>query len=177
MVKNDRWIREKAEEGMITPFVTERISSYGYDMTLADEYYVYKHNYQKGYIIDPKNTQESNFQKIRGDHCIIPPNSFVLSKSAEYFRIPRNILAICLGRSRYARCGIIVNVTPLEPEWHGVVTIEITNSTPLPAKVYANEGIAQLIFFEADEVCERSYADKKGIFQGTTDITPPRWET
>lgn len=191
MVKNDKWIRMMAEKGMIEPFeptqVKERlikttntgvfissvsfgVSSYGYDMRITDEFKIFTN--LKSSIIDPKSFSEDSFVDFRGDECIIPPNSFVLARSLEYFRIPRDILVICLGKSTYARCGIVINITPLEPEWEGHITIEISNTTPLPAKLYANEGIAQAIFLKAEEVCETSYADKKGKYQGQTGIRP-----
>ncbi len=178
MVKNDRWIKEMAEKGMIDPFDGRRIkkgiisygvSSYGYDMRIADEFKIF--NNANTTIIDPKNLSDSSFTNFRGNVCIVPPNSFILGRSVEYFKIPRDVLAICLGKSTYARCGIVINVTPLEPEWEGYVTIEISNTAPLPAKIYANEGIAQLVFIEASEICERSYADKKGKYQAQKKIT------
>ncbi len=180
-IKNDRWIREKAGQGMIEPFADEQVSddcisygvsSYGYDMRVADEFRIF-HNALSP-LVDPKAFDERSFVEYTGDSCIIPPNSFGLARSVEYFRIPRNILTLCVGKSTYARCGIITNVTPFEPEWEGFVTLEISNTTPLPAKVYANEGIAQVIFFEADEPCETSYADRKGKYQGQVGVTPPR---
>lgn len=178
MVKNDRWIKEMAEKGMITPFDKEQIrkgvisygvSSYGYDMRISDEFKVL--SCITAILIDPKNFGTESFIDFKGETCIIPPNSFVLGRSAEYFRIPRDVLVICLGKSTYARCGIVVNVTPLEPEWEGYVTIEISNTSPLPAKLYANEGIAQLVFLEASDVCEKSYADKAGKYQSQKGIT------
>lgn len=180
-IKNDRWIREKAGQGMIEPFadgqvsddcISYGVSSYGYDMRVADEFRIF-HNALSP-LVDPKAFDERSFVEYTGDSCIIPPNSFGLARSVEYFRIPRNILTLCVGKSTYARCGIITNVTPFEPEWEGFVTLEISNTTPLPAKVYANEGIAQVIFFEADEPCETSYADRKGKYQGQVGVTPPR---
>jgi dCTP deaminase len=167
---------------MIEPFapklvrkgkISYGLSSYGYDMRVADEFYIF-HNAYPTEIIDPKNFKENYFIKHRGKFCTVPPNSFVLARSVEYFRIPRNVLAIVLGKSSYARCGIIVNVTPLEPEFEGVITLEISNTTPLPAKIYANEGIAQVIFLEADEPCKISYADRKGKYQGQKGITLPK---
>ena len=181
-IKNDRWIREMATgHGMIDPFEEKQVrqgsisyglSSYGYDMRVADEFRIF-HNVLSP-IVDPKAFDERSFIEFQGDECIIPPNSFGLARSVEYFRIPRNVLTICVGKSTYARCGIITNVTPFEPEWEGYVTLEISNTTPLPAKIYANEGIAQVLFFESDEPCEVSYADKKGKYQGQTGVTPPR---
>jgi len=148
------------------------LSSYGYDIRVADEFKVFTNIYTT--IVDPKNFDEKSFVEMKGACCVIPPNSFALAKTVEYFRIPRNILTICLGKSTYARCGIIVNVTPFEPEWEGYATLEISNTTPLPAKIYANEGIAQVIFFEADEECLISYADKKGKYQKQMGITLPK---
>jgi len=180
-IKNDRWIIEMAKKGMIEPFADRQVregvisygvSSYGYDMRIADEFKIFTN--VNNTIVDPKNFTEKNYVDFKGDVCIIPPNSFVLARSVEYFRIPRNILTICVGKSTYARCGLIVNVTPFEPEWEGYVTIEISNSTPIPAKVYAWEGIAQVLFFEADEECIISYADKKGKYQKQMGLTPPK---
>lgn len=181
MVKNDRWIREMAlTHKMIEPFVDRQtskgvisygLSSYGYDIRIADEFKIFTSVnpdlFATGQpvIVDPKSFNEHSFVDYRGAVCVIPPNSFALGRSVEYFRIPRNILALCLGKSTYARCGIIVNITPAEPEWEGQLVIEISNTSPLPAKIYANEGIAQMIFLEADEVCEVSYADRKGKYQ------------
>ena len=181
-IKSDGWIRRMAtDEGMIEPF-TERqvregvisygLSSYGYDMRVSDEFRIF-HNALSP-VVDPKAFDERSFVEFQGDVCIVPPNSFALARSIEYFRIPRNVLTICVGKSTYARCGIITNVTPFEPEWEGHVTLEISNTTPLPARIYANEGIAQVLFFESDEPCEVSYAEKKGKFQGQTGVTPPR---
>ncbi len=167
-----------AEKGMIEPFNKEQvregvisygISSYGYDMRIADEFKIFTNI--NNTIVDPKGFDIKSFIDFKGDVCIVPPNSFVLGCSVEYFRIPREVLVICLGKSTYARCGIVVNVTPLEPEWEGYVTIEISNTSPLPAKIYANEGIAQLLFIEGSEVCERSYADKAGKYQAQKGIT------
>ncbi len=181
MVMNDRWIREMAEKGMIEPFSPDQIrkgvisygvSSYGYDMRIADEFKIFTNI--NSTIVDPKNFDPKSLVDFKGDVCIIPPNSFALGYSVEYFRIPRDVIVICLGKSTYARCGLVVNVTPLEPEWEGHVTIEISNTTPLPAKVYANEGIAQLLFLKGIEVCERSYADKTGKYQSQKGITLPR---
>ena len=181
-IKSDRWIRRMAtEHGMIEPYtdgqvrdgcISYGLSSYGYDMRVADEFRIF-HNALSP-IVDPKAFDQRSFIEYQGDVCIVPPNSFALARSIEYFRIPRQVLTICVGKSTYARCGIITNVTPFEPEWEGHVTLEISNTTPLPAKVYANEGIAQVLFFESDESCETSYADKKGKYQGQTGVTPPR---
>jgi len=185
-VKSDRWIREMAaRHKMIEPFepvqVKERggvprisagVSSYGYDVRVGRAFKVFTN--LDSALIDPKNFDEKSFIDREGDHCIIPPNSFALAHSLEYFRIPRDVLAICLGKSTYARCGIIVNVTPLEPEWEGHITLEISNTTPLPAKIYAEEGIAQLVFLGADEICEVSYKDRKGKYQGQKGVTPPK---
>ncbi len=182
MVKSDRWIREMAEKHrMIEPFepklvkegkISYGLSSYGYDIRVADEYYIFTNVYMA--IVDPKNFDEKSFVYHKGEYCIIPPNSFCLARSVEYFRIPRNVIGICIGKSTYARCGIIVNVTPLEPEWEGYLTIEISNTTPLPAKIYSFEGIAQLVFIESDEVCEISYLDRKGKYQKQEGISLPR---
>jgi dCTP deaminase len=182
-IKNDEWIKDMARKHkMIEPFaeklvrkgkISYGLSSYGYDMRVADEFYIF-HNAYPTEIIDPKNFKENYFIKHKGKVCIIPPNSFALARSVEYFQIPRNVLAIVLGKSSYARCGIIVNVTPLEPMWAGHVTIEISNTTPLPAKIYANEGIAQVIFLESDDLCKISYADRKGKYQNQKGITLPK---
>lgn len=181
MVKNDRWIREMAQKGMIEPFnekqvrkgvVSYGVSSYGYDMRISDEFKIFTNI--NSTIVDPKGFDPKSFVDYRGEVCIIPPNSFVLGRSVEYFRIPRDVIVICLGKSTYARCGLVVNVTPLEPEWEGHVTIEISNTTPLPAKIYANEGIAQLLFLGAEEVCETSYKDKTGKYQAQKGITLPK---
>ncbi|MED5476227.1 MAG: dCTP deaminase [Candidatus Neomarinimicrobiota bacterium] len=181
-IKPDRWIeRMSLKHGMITPFekkqVSKRIisyglSSYGYDIRVADSYKIFTN--VNNSVVDPKNFDENSFVDVKGEVCIIPPNSFALAKSVEHFKIPRNILAICLGKSTYARCGIIVNVTPFEPEWEGYVTLEISNTTPLPAKIYSNEGLCQILFFESDEVCETSYKDKNGKYQGQINITLPK---
>ena len=169
------------EHKMIEPFVDEQIragvisygvSSYGYDVRVGDEFKVFSNVYNA--IVDPKNFDPKSFVDIKADVCIIPPNSFALASTVEYFRIPRDILTVCLGKSTYARCGIIVNVTPFEPEWEGHVTIEISNTTPLPAKIYANEGIAQVLFFQSDEVCAVSYKDKKGKYQAQRGVTLPK---
>ena len=181
-VKSDRWIKKMAEEyQMIKPFVAKQVkngnisyglSSYGYDIRLADEFKVFTNINTT--VVDPKNFDPKSFVDFKGDVCIIPPNSFVLARTMEYFRIPRNIITICLGKSTYARCGIITNVTPFEPEWEGFATLEISNTTPLPAKIYAGEGIAQVIFLESDEVCMVSYADRKGKYHAQDGITLPR---
>jgi len=155
--------------GRIVSFGT---SSYGYDVRCASDFKVFTNIYSA--VVDPKAFDENSFVDMQADVCIIPPNSFALARTVEYFRIPRNVLTICLGKSTYARCGIIVNVTPLEPEWEGHVTLEFSNTTPLPAKIYANEGVAQMIFFESDEVCEESYLDRAGKYQGQTGVTLPK---
>ena len=169
------------EHGMITPFEDDQVrdgvisygvSSYGYDMRIADEFKVFTN--VNHVVVDPKDFDPKSFVSIQAPTCIVPPNSFALGRSIEYFKIPRTILTICLGKSTYARCGIIINVTPFEPEWEGHVTIEISNSTPLPARIYANEGIAQVLFLESDEPCEKSYKDKKGKYQGQTGVTLPK---
>jgi dCTP deaminase len=181
-IKSDRWIRQMAREHrMIEPFAENQVrdgvisygvSSYGYDIRVANEFKIFTNI--NSTIVDPKRFDQQSFVDFKGDVCIVPPNSFALARTVEYFRIPRNILTICVGKSTYARCGIIVNVTPFEPEWEGTATLEISNTTPLPAKIYANEGIAQVVFFEADEICETSYADKKGKYQAQREITLPR---
>jgi dCTP deaminase len=204
-IKADRWIKRMAlEHGMIEPFVEGQVresvvsyglSSYGYDIRVADEFKVFTNVY--GSVIDPKSFDPRSFVDMKAevciippnsfalartieyfrvprDVCIIPPNSFALARTIEYFRVPRDVLTVCLGKSTYARCGIIVNVTPFEPEWEGHVTIEISNTTPLPAKIYANEGIAQVLFFQSDEVCEVSYKDKKGKYQAQRGVTLPK---
>ncbi len=181
-IKPDAWIRRMAlEHKMIDPFIESQIrdgvisyglSSYGYDIRVADQFKIFTNINTT--IVDPKNFNPQSFVDFQGAICIIPPNSFALARTVEYFRIPRNVLTICVGKSTYARCGIIVNVTPFEPEWEGHATLEISNTTPLPARIYAGEGIAQVIFFEADQVCERSYADKQGKYQGQQEITLPR---
>jgi dCTP deaminase len=181
-IKSDKWIRRMAREhGMIEPFVDDQVragvvsyglSSYGYDIRVADEFKIFTNI--NNTVIDPKNFDPRSFVDIKSDLCIVPPNSFALARTIEYFRIPRDILTICLGKSTYARCGIIVNVTPFEPEWEGFVTLEISNTTPLPAKIYANEGIAQVLFLQSDEPCERSYADKKGKYLKQTGVTLPK---
>ncbi len=183
MVMPDKWIREMAKRGMITPFeeslvrkgvVSYGLSSYGYDFRIADEFKIFTN--VASTIVDPKNFDERSFVTVKGDYCIIPPNSFVLAKSVEYFKIPRDVIGICVGKSTYARCGIIVNVTPLEPEWEGYLTVEISNTTPLPAKIYAGEGIAQIIFLKSYEVCEVSYADRKGKYMKQPGIVIPKVE-
>ncbi|MFP6871698.1 MAG: dCTP deaminase [Nitrospinota bacterium] len=181
-IKSDRWIIEMArEKRMIEPFEAEQVrngkisygvSSYGYDIRIANEFNIFTN--VNSTIVDPKNFDEGSLVSSSADTCIIPPNSFALARTVEYFRIPRNILTLCVGKSTYARCGIIVNVTPFEPEWEGYVTLEISNTTPLPAKIYANEGIAQVLFFESDEVCQISYADKKGKYQKQKGLTLPK---
>lgn len=181
-LKADCWIREKAlKEGMIDPFCEDQvgkgvvsygISSYGYDIRVSDEFKIFTNI--NATVVDPKNFDRANVVDFKGDICIIPPNSFALARTVEYMKIPRNVLAICLGKSTYARCGIIVNVTPFEPEFEGHITIEISNTTPLPAKIYANEGIAQVLFLEGDEDCEVSYKDKNGKYQKQEGITLPR---
>jgi dCTP deaminase len=181
-VKPDHWIKRMAkEQKMIEPFIETQVrdgvisfgvSSYGYDIRVADEFKIFTNVFSA--VVDPKNFNPHSMIDFKGDVCIIPPNSFALARTIEYFRIPRQVITICLGKSTYARCGIIVNVTPFEPEWEGYVTLEISNTTPLPAKIYANEGIAQVIFFEADEVCNISYADKKGKYQYQRSIELPK---
>lgn len=181
-IKPDHWIRKMSlERGMIDPFVEGQVtkgvisyglSAYGYDIRVSDEFKVFTNLHSA--IVDPKAFDSNSFVEIKDDCCIIPPNSFALAKTVEYFRIPRSTITVCVGKSTYARCGIIVNVTPFEPEWEGYVTLEISNTTPIPAKIYSNEGIAQVLFFEGDEQCEVSYADKKGKYQKQTGITHPR---
>lgn len=181
-LKPDHWIRKMAQQHkMIEPFADSQVrngvisfgvSSYGYDIRVADEFKIFTNVYSA--IVDPKNFDPRSMVDYMGEVCVIPPNSFALARTIEYFRIPRGVLTICLGKSTYARCGIIVNVTPFEPEWEGFVTLEISNTTPLPAKIYANEGIAQVLFFEADEECEVSYADKKGKYQRQQNIVLPK---
>ncbi|MGH7561310.1 MAG: dCTP deaminase [Gemmatimonadales bacterium] len=189
-IKSDRWIRRMARDcGMIEPFIEGQVrevdaqgrrvisygvSSYGYDMRVAPEFKIFTNALSA--IVDPKEFDAKSFVEVESDVCLVPPNSFALARSVEYFRIPRNVLTICVGKSTYARCGIITNVTPFEPEWEGHVTLEISNTTPLPAKIYANEGICQVLFFEADDddVCETSYADKKGKYQAQRGVTLPR---
>jgi dCTP deaminase len=186
-VCSDKWIRRMAvERGMIEPFVDGQIkktesgervisyglSSYGYDLRVSNEFKVFTNVY--GSVVDPKSFDDRSFVDMETDVCVVPPNSFALARSVEYFRIPREVLTICVGKSTYARCGIIVNVTPFEPEWEGHVTLEISNTTPLPARIYANEGLAQVVFFQASEVCETSYADRAGKYMGQRGITIPR---
>jgi len=181
-IKSDKWIKKMAlEHGMIEPFedrqvragvISYGLSSYGYDIRVADEFKVFTNI--NSTVVDPKNFDNRSFVDVKADVCIIPPNSFALAKTVEYFRIPRDVLTVCVGKSTYARCGLIVNVTPFEPEWEGYVTLEISNTTPLPAKVYANEGISQVLFFQSDEMCEVSYADKKGKYQRQQGLTLPR---
>ena len=181
-IKSDNWIKKMAlENKMIEPFTDKQttegaisygVSSYGYDIRVTDEFKVFTDVFNT--VVDPKDFNEKSFVSMITDECIIPPNSFALARTVEYFRIPKNVITVCLGKSTYARCGIIVNVTPFEPEWEGHVTLEISNTTPLPAKIYANEGIAQVLFFEGDEQCDVTYADKKGKYQKQTGITLPR---
>ena len=181
-LKPDHWIRKMAnEQRMIEPFIDKQVrqgvisygvSSYGYDVRVADEFMIFTNVHSA--IVDPKNFDPKSMFEFKGDVCIIPPNSFAWARTIEYFRIPRNVLTVCLGKSTYARCGLIVNVTPFEPEWEGYVTLEISNTTPLPAKIYANEGLAQVLFFEADEECDVSYADKKGKYQKQQSIVLPK---
>lgn len=193
-IKSDKWIRHMAaEHNMIEPFVSDQVryhsdesqpdasperiisygtSSYGYDVRCGPEFKVFTNIHSA--TVDPKNFDEKSFVAVESDACIIPPNSFVLARTVEYFRIPRNVLTICLGKSTYARCGIIVNVTPLEPEWEGHVTLEFSNTTTLPAKIYANEGVAQMLFFESDEICEVSYKDRGGKYMGQVGVTLPK---
>jgi len=181
-IRSDKWIRKMAtEHRMIEPFVENQVrqgvisyglSSYGYDIRVADEFKIFTNVFSV--TVDPKQFDTKSMVDFTGEVCIIPPNSFALARTVEYFRIPRDTLTICVGKSTYARCGIIVNVTPFEPEWEGYVTLEISNTTPLPAKIYANEGIAQVLFFEGDEVCEVSYADRKGKYQNQQGILLPR---
>ncbi len=181
-VKSDKWITRMAREHrMIEPFAEQQVrdgvisygvSSYGYDMRIADEFRIFTNI--NSITVDPKKFDPSSFVEFKGKVCVIPPNSFALARSVEYFRIPRDIITICLGKSTYARCGIIVNVTPFEPEWEGYVTLEVSNTTPLPAKIYANEGIAQVLFLQSDEQCATSYADKKGKYQAQQELTLPK---
>jgi len=181
MVKNDRWIIEMAGKGMIEPFqdsqvrkgvISFGVSAYGYDIRIADEFKVPKP--QAGKVIDPKNFDENNFDHVTGDVCEIPANSYVICRSLEYLRIPRDVLVICFGKSTYARSGVVVNITPLEPEWDGFITISVSNTSPFPVRLYANEGLAQLVFLGADEVCMTSYADKKGKYQAQKEIVLPK---
>tara|TARA_B100000945_G_scaffold125681_1_gene99931 strand:- start:80 stop:646 length:567 start_codon:yes stop_codon:yes gene_type:complete len=185
-IKSDKWIKDMAKNhGMIEPFQENQVksngsgkivsygtSSYGYDVRCADEFKVFTNINSS--MVDPKNFDDQSFVDIKSDVCTIPPNSFALARTVEYFRIPRKVLTLCLGKSTYARCGIIVNVTPLEPEWEGHVTLEFSNTTSLPAKIYANEGVAQFIFLESDEVCEISYKDRDGKYQGQKGVTLPK---
>jgi dCTP deaminase len=181
-IQPDSWIRQMAKNhGMIEPFVEKQVSthvisygvsSYGYDIRVADEYKIFTDVFSA--IVDPKHFDPKSMVDFKGDVCIIPPNSFVLARTIEYFRIPRNVLTICVGKSTYARCGLIVNVTPFEPEWEGYVTLEISNTTPLPAKVYSNEGIAQVLFFVAEQECETSYKDRKGKYDKQTGVVPAK---
>ncbi len=182
MIKSDRWIRRMAQEhDMINPYsekqvnkgvISYGVSSYGYDLRVADEFKIFTN--VNSTIVDPKNFDERSFVTVNADVAIIPPNSFALARSVEYFKIPRDVLTVCVGKSTYARCGIIVNVTPFEPEWEGFVTLEISNTTPLPAKIYANEGLCQILFFQSDEVCETSYKDRKGKYQAQKGIVLPK---
>jgi dCTP deaminase len=181
-IKSDRWIREQAlQHGMIQPFsekqvrggvISYGVSSYGYDLRVSDEFKIFTN--VNTTVIDPKNFDERSFVTVQADSVIVPPNSFALARSVERFKIPRDVLTLCVGKSTYARCGIIVNVTPFEPEWEGFVTLEISNTTPLPAKIYANEGLCQILFFQSDEACEVSYADRKGKYQGQQGIVLPK---
>lgn len=181
-LKPDHWIRKMAlEQRMIEPFTDNQVrngvisygvSSYGYDIRVADEFKIFTNVFSA--VVDPKHFDPKSMVDFKGEVCVIPPNSFALARTVEYFRIPRSVLTVCLGKSTYARCGIIVNVTPFEPEWEGFVTLEISNTTPLPARIYANEGIAQVLFFEADAVCDVSYADKKGKYQKQQSIELPK---
>jgi len=181
-IKADYWIKKMAlEQGMIEPFVDSQVregvisyglSSYGYDIRIADEFRIFTNI--NNTIVDPKNFDSRSFVTFKGDVCIVPPNSFALGRTVEYMRIPRKVMTICVGKSTYARCGIITNVTPLEPGWEGHVTLEISNTSPIPARIYANEGIAQILFFESDEECTISYADKAGKYQAQTGVTLPR---
>jgi dCTP deaminase len=182
MLKSDRWIRKMSKEhDMINTFSENKVregvisyglSSYGYDLRVADEFKIFTN--VNNALVDPKRFDEKSFVTVQTDICIVPPNSFALARSVEYFKIPRSVLTICVGKSTYARCGIIVNVTPFEPEWEGFVTLEISNTTPLPARIYANEGLCQIIFFESDEICETSYADRKGKYQAQKGIVLPK---
>jgi len=181
-VKSDRWIRSMAlEHGMIEPFSDKQVregiisyglSSYGYDVRIADEFKIFTNINHT--IVDPKDFDPRSFVDFKGEQCIIPPNSFALARTVERFKVPRDVIVLTVGKSTYARCGIIVNVTPLEPEWEGIVTLEVSNTTPLPARIYAGEGIAQMLFFQSDEPCEVSYADKKGKYQAQKGLTLPR---
>ena len=182
MIKSDRWVRRMAlEKSMIEPFeerqvrhgvISYGLSSYGYDIRIADTFKIFTNVFNT--VVDPKSFDPRSFVDFEGPVCVIPPNSFALGRSIEYFRIPRNVMTLCVGKSTYARCGIITNVTPFEPEWEGFVTLEISNTTPLPARIYANEGIAQVLFFESDETCAVSYADRQGKYQAQQGIELPR---
>jgi dCTP deaminase len=185
-IKSDRWISQMSKKhGMIKPFSNKQVrtvknkkiisygvSSYGYDVRCANEFKIFTNI--NSAIVDPKNFSDDSFVDVKSDVCIIPPNSFALARTVEFFKIPRDVLVVCLGKSTYARCGIIVNVTPLEPEWEGHVTLEFSNTTTLPAKIYANEGVAQMLFFQSDEVCETSYKDRGGKYQGQRGVTLPK---
>ena len=185
-IKSDKWIKQQAtNSNLIDPFEPEQVrnidgqkiisygvSSYGYDVRCANEFKIFTNTFSS--VVDPKNFDEKSFIDITSDECVIPPNSFALARTIEYFKIPRSVLTLCLGKSTYARCGIIVNVTPLEPEWEGHVTLEFSNTTNLPAKIYANEGVAQMIFFESDEECDVSYRDRGGKYQGQKGVTLPK---
>ena len=181
-IKSDKWIKKMSKScAMISPFLDKQVkdgsisfglSSYGYDIRVSNEYKIFTN--VNNSVVDPKNFDEKSFVDFKGDVCIVPPNSFALARSIEYFKIPRKVLTICVGKSTYARCGIIVNVTPFEPEWEGYVTLEISNTTPLPAKIYSNEGLCQVLFFESDEDCEISYKDKSGKYHKQTGITLPK---
>src|SRR5213592_2642112 len=181
-IKSDRWIRHMAKtQGMIDPFAENQVragaisygvSSYGYDMRVAPEFKIFTNALSA--VVDPKHFDPKSFVEFSGEVCIVPPNSFAQARSVEYFRIPRNVLTICVGKSTYARCGIITNVTPFEPEWEGFVTLEFSNTTPLPARIYANEGVAQVVFLESDELCQTSYRDRGGKYQGQKGVTLPR---
>lgn len=181
MVKSDNWIKRMAlEQGMIEPFEESQVrkgisfglSSYGYDIRIADDFRIF--NFSRAACMDPKNFDESAFDHVKQETCLIPPHSFILARTVEYFRIPRNVITLCVGKSTYARSGVLVNVTPFEPEWEGFATLQISNITPVLAKIYANEGIGQLLFFQSDEMCQVSYKDKKGKYQKQTEITPSR---
>lgn len=185
-IKSDKWItRQAVNNDMINPFepnlvrnvddkkvISYGLSSYGYDIRCADEFKIFTN--VNSSVVDPKNFTEDNFVDFKGDVCIIPPNSFVLARTVEYIKMPRDVLAVCLGKSTYARCGVVANITPIEPEWEGHITLEFSNTTPLPAKIYANEGVAQLLFFQSNEMCGVSYADRAGKYQGQRGITLPR---
>jgi len=183
-IKSDRWIKQMAlENAMIEPFedrqvrqgvISYGVSSYGYDIRVADEFKIFTSATGELTVIDPKEFDQKGFVDFKGDVCIIPPNSFLLARTVEYFRVPSDVLCICMGKSTYARCGLVLNVTPLEPSWEGYVTLEISNTTPLPARVYANEGIGQVLFFQSDEQCEITYADRSGKYQGQRGVTPPK---